>query len=134
MTSSGGAGNPRQPRARPHGAIALSGFPAAAAIRRRALAISRSRALVECASATGGWASTSISPRQYCERWRRAQAYRVSGSSPQRDHIGTAIRPRAIFSRKTIAPLIVEADQMQDVLACIDANGVSDCSGCLMGT
>src|SRR4029077_5404416 len=30
-------------------------------------------------------------------------------------------------------PLVVEADQMQGVLACIDANGVSDCSGCLMG-
>src|SRR5512140_1676401 len=44
-----------------------------------------------------------------------------------------AIRPRAIFSRKTICPLVVEADQMQGVLACIDANGVSDCSGCLWG-
>src|SRR4029077_18723744 len=30
-------------------------------------------------------------------------------------------------------PLVVEADQMQGVLACIDANGVSDCSACLMG-
>src|SRR3974377_2465382 len=30
-------------------------------------------------------------------------------------------------------PLVVEADQMQGVLACIDANGVCDCSGCLMG-
>src|SRR5258708_7152058 len=30
-------------------------------------------------------------------------------------------------------PLVVETDQMQGVLACIDANGVSDCSGCLMG-
>src|SRR6478672_278273 len=30
-------------------------------------------------------------------------------------------------------PLVVEADQMQGVLACIDANGVNDCSGCLMG-
>jgi hypothetical protein len=30
-------------------------------------------------------------------------------------------------------PLLVETDQMQGVLACIDANGVSDCSGCLMG-
>src|ERR1700730_13904526 len=44
-----------------------------------------------------------------------------------------AIRPRAIFSRKNDCPLVVEADQMQGVLACIDANGVSDCSGCLMG-
>src|SRR4029077_7289156 len=30
-------------------------------------------------------------------------------------------------------PLVVVADQMQGVLACIDANGVSDVSGCLMG-
>src|SRR3954465_1459439 len=30
-------------------------------------------------------------------------------------------------------PLVVEADQMQGVLACIDANGMNDCSGCLMG-
>src|SRR6476469_4910817 len=30
-------------------------------------------------------------------------------------------------------PLVVEADQMQGVLACIDANGVSDCSVCLIG-
>src|ERR1700751_258722 len=29
--------------------------------------------------------------------------------------------------------MVVEADQMQGVLACIDANGASDCSGCLMG-
>jgi hypothetical protein len=29
--------------------------------------------------------------------------------------------------------LIVEADQMQGVLARIDANSVRDCSGCLMG-
>ena len=44
-----------------------------------------------------------------------------------------AIRPRAIFSRKTIAPPVVEADQMQGVLAGIDANGLCGCSGCLMG-
>src|SRR5207342_3309554 len=30
-------------------------------------------------------------------------------------------------------PLVVEADQMQGVLACIDANAVNDCSGGLMG-
>jgi hypothetical protein len=30
-------------------------------------------------------------------------------------------------------PIVIQTDQMQDVLACIDANGVSDCSGCLMG-
>jgi hypothetical protein len=30
-------------------------------------------------------------------------------------------------------PFVVEADQMQGVFARIDANGVCDCSGCLMG-
>src|ERR1700746_3352412 len=30
-------------------------------------------------------------------------------------------------------PLVVEPDQMQGVLACVDANVMSDCSGCLMG-
>jgi len=30
-------------------------------------------------------------------------------------------------------PMVVAADQMQGVLARIDANGVCDCSGCLMG-
>src|SRR3981081_1751444 len=43
-----------------------------------------------------------------------------------------AIRPRAIFSRKTIAPWSSRPIKCR-VLACIDANGVSDCSGCLMG-
>src|SRR5271169_3701782 len=30
-------------------------------------------------------------------------------------------------------PLVVEADQMQGILARVDANGACDCNGCLMG-
>ena len=42
------------------------------------------------------------------------------------------IRPRASFSRKTIS-LPIQANQMQCVLACIDANGADDYDVCLHG-
>jgi hypothetical protein len=43
-----------------------------------------------------------------------------------------AIRPRAIFPQND-GPLVVEADQMQGILVRIDANGLCDGSGCIMG-
>src|SRR3954451_7150970 len=41
--------------------------------------------------------------------------------------------PKICFAQLFGRSMVVEADQMQGVLACIDANGMSDCSGCLMG-
>src|ERR1700740_2810023 len=48
-------------------------------------------------------------------------------SEPRRDPAAGNLLPQ------NYCPLVVEADQMKGVFACIDANGVSDCSGCLMG-
>src|SRR4029077_13807199 len=48
-------------------------------------------------------------------------------SEPRRDPAAGNLLPQ------NDCPLVVEADQMKGVFACIDANGVSDCSGCLMG-
>src|SRR6266568_6569465 len=44
-----------------------------------------------------------------------------------------AIRPRAGFSRKTTAPLASRANQMQCVLACIDADRTGQSSFRLLG-
>src|SRR6266567_6751506 len=44
-----------------------------------------------------------------------------------------AIRPRASFSRKTTAPLASRANQMQCVLACIDADRTGQSSFRLLG-
>src|SRR6266699_3220798 len=44
-----------------------------------------------------------------------------------------AIRPRASFSRKTTAPLASRANQMQYVLACIDADRTGQSSFRLLG-
>jgi hypothetical protein len=53
-----------------------------------------------------------------------------SGVADGRCH-GAGDERAEIFSRKTISP-VLEADQKQGVLARIDANGVWDCSGCLI--